>query len=253
MIDTIGVQLYTLREESAKDFGKTLEDVAKAGYDAVEFAGYYGFSALDLRKKLDSLELKSIATHTSFDEITQKTAEVIEINKTLGNKYVVCPWADMKSMENVEEIAGKLLEVQGEFEKNGLTLCYHNHDFEFKKIDGIVPMDEFIKLTKGKIRLEVDTFWVEYAGLSAAEFLREHRDIISLVHLKDGIKGNGEAKLSAIGEGELNIGEILDAVNEIGITSVIVENDNPTPNGTENIKISIANLHNKYNIRSHKV
>jgi sugar phosphate isomerase/epimerase len=83
---------------------------------------------------------------------------------------------------------------------------------------------------------------VENAGLNAAEFLKKNRDIISLIHLKDGKKGQGEAVLTAIGEGEINIGEVIKAAEEIGLTSVIIENDNPKPNGIENMKITMKNL-----------
>lgn len=248
MIETIGIQLYTLREEAEKDFFKTLEDVAALGFQGVEFAGYYGFSAEEIRKKLDSLKLTVIACHTSYEEITANTAEVIQFNLTLGNKFVVCPYSVMRNASEAKSVAEGLLKVADEYEKAGLTLCYHNHDFEFKTVDGIIPMNEFIKETAGKIQLEVDTFWVENAGLKAADFLRKHRDIISLIHLKDGIKGHGEAELTAIGHGEIEIGSVLNAAEEIGLTSVIVENDNPKPNGIENMKISMENLKIKYSM-----
>jgi len=98
----VGLQLYSVRADCGRDLPGTLEAVAKMGYEGVEFAGYYGRSAKDLRKLLDDNGLKCCGTHTQLDTLLgDNLAPTIEFNKTLGNKYLIAPGLPGKYRESL--------------------------------------------------------------------------------------------------------------------------------------------------------
>ena len=238
----LSIQLYSLRTESEKDFVGVLEYVAKLGFQGVEFAGYYGLSAEEIRAHLDRLGLVCSSTHTSAQDIFEKTEETIALHKVLGCKYVIVPWYEMPDAATAARLAEKFLAVKDKFAENGLILGYHNHHFEFQEENGVYLLDTLLEQTNGDLMLELDTYWSAYAGVDTPQYMLKHRDILPLIHLKDG---DGE-NLTAIGDGKIDIQKVLDAAKTAGTEWIVVENDNPKPNGFEDAKRSMENLKSKY-------
>ncbi|MEG2004017.1 MAG: hypothetical protein RR057_05405 [Clostridia bacterium] len=134
----IALQLYSVRDFSEKDFFATLEKVKKMGYDGVEFAGYYDKSPEEIRDFCKKISLIPISAHVSIDEMSQDPEKTFSNYSTIGCKYIAVPYLcetdrpggekfaeTVKSIENLSKIA----------KKYGLTMLYHNHDFEFKKYE----------------------------------------------------------------------------------------------------------------------
>lgn len=238
----LSIQLYSLREESAKDFVGVLEYVAQLGLQGVEFAGYYGLRAEELRSHLDRLGLVCSSTHTSAQDIFEKTEETIALHKTLGCKYVIVPGYPMPDAAAAADLAKEFLKVKEQFAENGLTLGYHNHGAEFKKENGVYLMDTLMTEADRQIVMELDTYWSTQAGVDTPQYMFDHRDILPLIHLKDG---DGE-NLASIGEGTVDIQRILDTAVATDVEWVVLENDDPKPNGFEDAKRSMENLKNKY-------
>lgn len=238
----LSIQLYSLRAESEKDFVGVLEYVAKLGFQGVEFAGYYGLSAKEIRAHLDRLGLVCSSTHTPAQDVFEKTEETIAINQTLGCKYVIVPWYEMPDAASAANLAEQFLAVKEQFAANGLVLGYHNHSAEFQKENGIYLLDTLMAKANSEIVMELDTYWSAHAGVNTPQYMLDHRDALPLIHLKDG---DGE-NLTAIGEGKIDIQKVLDAAKEIGVDWVVVENDDPKPNGFEDAKRSMENLKSKY-------
>ena len=133
-VDRIGLQLYTLRKEMTNDFEGTLERVAELGYKEMEFAGYYGRSAGEVRDLLDRLGLSSPASHISLDLIRNDLNKQIDIAAEIGQSYIVIPSvpAAERTLSDFEKHAETLNEVGQKCKEAGLTIVYHNHSFEFE-------------------------------------------------------------------------------------------------------------------------
>lgn len=237
----LAVQLYTVREEASKDFVGTLEKVAALGYEGVEFAGFFDMPPQVLKEHLERLSLSAVGSHTSIEDLTDRLEEIIAYNKTIGNTHIVCPWSEVKDTASLEVVASQLQKVADRLKEEGMMLLYHNHDHEFKQIEDSYLLDQLFERCKD-LQAEIDTFWVYRAGVDVKEYLTKHKDKVKLIHLKDGTA----EKLAAIGEGEAPIKTVIETAKSLGLEWVIVENDEPSPNGLEDIERSITYIKNKF-------
>ncbi len=228
------VQLYSVRDhiESGEDMLKILEEVKKIGFSGVEFAGYFGLSAEVLKRKCDELGLTIVGTHLGLDDFKEdKLNETMEFHKTLGLKYLGVGGAPHSTIEEAENTASVLGNANIEAEKYGMNTYYHNHTEEFTDLgDGRTAMD----IIGEKCLLELDTYWSFCAGINNTEYLKNHKDKIALIHIKDGV----EEKPKALGEGDNDLQKVIDGVNAVDLSWVILENDEPVPTGLEDIKRS---------------
>lgn len=238
----IGVQMYTLREETSKDFIGTLEKVAEIGYKGVEFAGYGGLSAAELKANLDRLGLTAISSHVSKDRLQNNLEEEIEFNLAIGSKYIVFPYIKYKDKEDYLEAAKFYNEVGQKCKEKGLEFLYHNHDFEFDLFDGEHALDILFNETdKEFMKAELDTYWVKYAGVDPIEYMGKYSGRCPLVHIKD-MAGDESRAFTEIGNGIIDIKAIVEAAKEGGATWAIVEQDVCQRPPLQSIKISFENL-----------
>lgn len=231
--DQIGVQLYTLREMAAKDFRATLREVATMGYAGVEFAGFHGHSAEDVRAMLDEFGLKAFSAHISIGEFDGDIEKVVSDLQTVGAPWGVVPFVspDDRSPEFFASLGDKMNSYGSRFVEAGLKLGYHNHDFEFTMTaeDGRTIFDTLVSITDpALVSFELDLFWAAVGGYEPDGVMRQHPDRIKLVHLKDG-KELARGKDLPFGEGALDWGAILSSAREIGVEYYITEQDNPNP------------------------
>ncbi len=223
----IGLQLYSVRDDCAKDLPVALAAIAKMGYDGVEFAGYHNRTAGELRKMLDDNGLKACGTHTGIDTLLgdelEKTAE---FNKTLGNKFLICPGlpaeytatrdAWLKTAEMFNQIAGRL-------KPYGLRTGYHNHSVEFSPLEGEMPWDTFFGNTSQDVIMQLDTGNAIHGGADPVPFLKRYPGRAITVHLKEYAAGNDKA---LIGEGGVNWGDVFNLCENFGNTEwYIVEQE----------------------------
>ena len=231
----IALQLYSVRENCAHDLKGTLEAVAKMGYDGVEFAGYYGRTAEELRKMLDDLGLQVAGTHIHIDTLMgEKLKETIEFNRILGNKYLIVPslpekmrktkadW--LKAAEIMNEIADKLKPEE-------MRVGYHNHAIEFKPINGEIPWYIFFDAAKPEVIMQLDTGNAMMGGISADEVLniiKRYPKRATTVHLKEYSSKNEKAIL---GEGEMKWKEFINLCETVGGTEwyIIEQESYPYP------------------------
>jgi sugar phosphate isomerase/epimerase len=238
----VALQLYTLREEMAKDFTGILRKVAKIGYKGVEFAGYGDLSAEELKDLLDELGLKSAGSHVGPELLKNDIDEVIEFNKVIGTSYIVFPHATYESKEDYVEMAKFLNEVGKKVRENGMEFCYHNHAFEFTKYDGEYALDMLYRLTESEnLQVELDTYWATYAGISPVEYIKKYSGRIPLIHLKD-MEDSESRAFAEIGEGTIDIKAITAAGAAAGSKWFIVEQDKCKRPALESVKISLDNL-----------
>lgn len=179
------IQLYSLREAAEKDFVGMLERVAKIGYAGVEFAGYGGLSGSDMAAKLKELGLTAPSSHISSLRFAEHFDEEMAFLKAVGAKYAVLPYYEMKTKQQALEAAALFQKYALRCKEHGIVFAYHNHGFEFDRTqDGSYLMDVILE-NAPDVMLELDLYWVQYAGVDPAEYIRKWKDRIVMLHIKD--------------------------------------------------------------------
>ena len=206
----IGVQLYSVRDDCKRDLLGTLKAVAKMGYEGVEFAGYHGFSAPDLRKALDDLGLKCCGTHTGIDTVSkEQLAKTIEFNKTIGNKYLIVPWIpDEKRNTKAAclETAKMFTALAGQVKPQGMKLGFHTHDCDCKPLEGSTAWEIVADNTPKDFVLQLDTANAMHGGADPVRLLKKYPGRAGTVHMKEFSKKDDKALL---GDGEVKWKEVF--------------------------------------------
>ena len=227
-----GLQLFSVRDITEKDMEGALKAVAEMGYASVEFAGFFDHPAGEIKGWLDQYGLTASGTHTGLWGLTDEVLEdVIVYHKAIGCKDIIIPFEPLKTKEDVDRVVDRINTLLPRLEKEGIRLHYHNHAHEFQpNEDGIIPEEELIARTK--VLLEVDTYWVYAAEKDPVAFLREHKDRIQVIHLKDGKGGDSCASL---GQGIAPVADVRKAAIELGF-DMVVESEGLDPTGLEEVQ-----------------
>ena len=226
------VQLYSVRDHinDGNDMLEVLGKVKEIGFDGVEFAGYFGLEADVLRKRCDELGLEVVGSHLGLDDFRpEKLDSTLAYGKTLGAKYLGVGGAPHDTYEEAFETGSVLSAAGVKAREMGMDTYYHNHTEEFSDIkDGKNAMDI---ISEDGCKLEVDTYWSFCAGIDNVEYLKENKEKIVLIHIKDGV----DRKPTALGEGENDLAKVEEGVKAIGLDWVVLENDDPVPTGLDDI------------------
>ncbi len=241
----IALQLYTVREDSARDFAGTLRKVAGVGYKAVELAGMHKLSAAELKKILDDLGLKVVSSHIPLTDLEQNLSRVFDENHALDNRFFVVPSLPedrRKTAQDWIKIAQTLNEIGTKCQAAGFQLCYHNHSFEFQTIDGLPAFDLLYSLTDPKLlQAEIDIYWVRFAGSDPAALIRRYAGRVPLLHIKDMTRTT-PPNYAEIGEGLIDFKPIFEAGQAVGTQWYVVEQDKCERPPLESIQISWRHL-----------
>ena len=238
----IGLQLFTVRDLLQEDFVGTLEKVAELGYDGVEFAGYGDLTPTELKKVLDDLGLKAAGAHVPLEMLESDLDRVIEYHQTLESKFVSCPYVVEERRNDWPAIAQSLAKIAPRLKENGIQLLYHNHDFEFEKIDGQYVLDYlFSTLGSDLMQAELDIYWVTRAGEDPAAYIEKYSGRVPIVHLKD-MADDENRSFAEVGEGIIDLEPIFAAAEANGVEWYIVEQDICQRPPLESAKLSLENL-----------
>ena len=241
------LQLYTVRNLTAKDFAGTVRKVADIGYKFVELAGYGNLgNAKAARKALDDAGLKACSAHYAIELLERNIEQVVEDAQTLGIDTVVCPFLlenRRKDAKGYEATAKVLESAGGLLHGHGLILCYHNHAFEFQKFGDKSGLDIIFENTAPHlVAAEIDVYWVQYGGADPVALIEKYDQRVRLLHLKDMAPGS-DKRFAPVGTGIMKFDAILAAAKKHGVRWGIVEQDQTygTP-PLEAIKTSLENL-----------
>jgi sugar phosphate isomerase/epimerase len=242
--DQISLQLYTVREQTSSDMAGTLRRISEIGYPAVEFAGYGDLSPEDLRTVLDDLGLRASGAHVPFDSWETDPDAVIAGMHTLACAHAILPIAppEYRRDEVVVTNLAASLNRWGELcHQAGVTLSYHNHDFEFAPLGPTTMWDILVRETDpGLVHFELDLYWVRYGGVDPEPLLQNLGDRIPLVHLKD-MASNDQRSDLPVGEGTMPWRGLLRAADAAGVQWYVAEQDNPR-DALEDVKTSLQNM-----------
>ncbi len=231
--DQIALQLYTVRDRTATDFLGTLRALAATGYTAVEFAGYGDVPVAEMRSTLDELGMRAISAHVPYDRFDSEIDAVIEELQTLGCSYAIVPYIgdEMRGDAAIVRRMAENFNAWGErCRAAGLTFGYHNHDFEFRPIEGepagTTMYDILLAETDpASVTMELDIYWVLRGGHDALALLRREVNRIPIIHMKDLGPAPDHADLP-VGAGTIDWPAIF-AAGEGKVEWFIVEQDHP--------------------------
>lgn len=239
----IGLQLYTVRDEMEKDFVGTLEKVAAMGYEGVEFAGYGGLTPEELSATLSRLNLKAVGSHIGLDQLTNHLDEQIEMNKAIGNKYLVCPWIakeQYETMEALKKTVSSLTEAAERVQPHGMKIGYHNHAFELEhEVDGKTVLEQIFELAPNVVT-ELDVCWVQYSGHDPLAWIDRYQGRLPFVHFKDlAIAEDGSPITVELGKGTLDLASVVKKAQAAGAEWLIVEQDVTQRGSLESVEASL--------------
>ena len=245
----VALQLYSIRDALNEDFAKTLHLVKRMGYDWVELSGLEGRDPCKVKKMLEDAGLSTMSSHVPFQELFTDMPAAIQRYKDVGCLYIVLPSLPVGRRPGDEEYSGVFEELKRAgkiIADSGMVFLYHNHDFEFIRIDGEYLLDRIYRfIPPSLIQAQIDTCWVNVAGENPVEYLRKYAGRVPLVHLKDfymeghlksapyelidnqsvQVEKPQNFEFRPIGYGKQDIPAILKASEDIGARWVIVEQD----------------------------
>ncbi len=241
----VALQLYTVRDETARDYAGTLRRVAALGYAAVEFAGYGGLASDAMTALLAETGLRAASTHVGLQALESDLAGAIDYCRAIGCSYLTLPGLpdDRRDAAALRALAPFLDECGRRCREHGITFGYHNHDWEFAReggADGSFLLDVLLDATEpAEVALELDVYWAAYAGVDPVAYLRGRSGRVPLVHLKDMAPDRG---FTEVGDGSLGLRGVIEAAREAGARWYIVENDAPRLPSLESARRSLENL-----------
>ena len=245
----IALQLYSVRDFMERDFAGTIEKVAKMGYDGVEFAGLFGKTPDEVKAICEKAGITPLSAHVPFDEMKKDPAGTAAAYAKIGVKCVVVPWLGAEyqpGSEGYKTFCDTVKTMAAALAPYGITLCYHNHDFEFEKVDGKYKLDHIYDDNDASIlKVQLDTCWAEVGMGDPAAYLAKFAGRAPTVHLKDHAGEKSEHmyaligkdddtdasdkheafELRPVGYGKLDFPAILKVAEQIGAEWLIVEQD----------------------------
>ena len=234
----VALELYTVRDEIRRDFTGTLQRVAHIGYAGVEFAGYGNLTSIEMSALLAETRLKAVSSHLGLDVLeSPQLSTSIRYCKDIGCSFIVLPSLpkEWRTQEGIRVLAPRLDAIGRQCQEHGITFAYHNHDFEFTRVDGVYLLDYLLQATDPSlVKIELDVYWVAYAGVDPVSYLQVLADRVVLVHLKDMA---ADRSMTEVGKGILNMQQICAFAQDHGLWG-IVEHDNPQIPSLESARIS---------------
>jgi len=225
-----GLQLYSVRDITGADLEGALKKVAELGYKNMEFAGFFGNSAEDVKSWLDKYGLTVTGTHTGLAALDNDFEGTVKYHKAIGCYDLIVPAAPIDTKEQVDELVEKMNKYSELLAKEGIRLHYHNHHREFlPNKDGVIANEELLKRTN--ILFEIDTYWAYVAKRNPIEVLDTYGKRVKFIHLKDG---NAEGEGASLGQGSAPVKAVLKKALIEGY-GIVVESEGLQPTGLEEV------------------
>lgn len=247
-----GIQLWTVKEDAARDFGGTLKALGQMGYKRVEGAGWHGQTPAQIRAALSAAGLEMPAAHYGLRDLIDKTDASLAFARDVGVRYVVAsspaprrtldpkkPWsegvAEAMSLADWRWNAEEMERIGERARGMGMRFAYHNHSAELIPYEGVIPLDEIVRLTNPRnVALELDIGWVAGAGHDPVPVIKQHQRRIELLHIKDLVTTERvpgrmvkDERTAVIGQGTLDWPAIFTALRQSPVHSYFVEQEEP--------------------------
>lgn len=240
-LDKIGIELYTVRKQMQQSVPKTLQTIAEIGYDEVEFAGYFDQKPGDIKRYLAETGLQSYSAHVFLEDLRDKLPQTLDDVAEAGHQYVVLGYGvdDLQTQDECRKHVEWLRMVGTQAKQRGLQFGYHNHDFEFKTVDGLVPYDLLLSdVDADLMKMTMDFFWIHYAGADPYDYFDKHPGRFKQCHVKDM---TAERKMADAGAGTIDFAKLFAQRDKAGFEHFYVERDD-APDPYETARNSLVYL-----------
>ncbi|HEY4105440.1 MAG TPA: sugar phosphate isomerase/epimerase [Polyangiaceae bacterium] len=248
----IAVQCYTLREhlKTAREFAESMRKVRAIGYEAVQISGVGPIPPAEIRQITDGEGLKICATHEPSQTILEQPDAVVEVLGTLGCTLTAYPFPHvaLTNIADLQKLADGLNHAGSVLKAAGMTLTYHNHELEFRKLERRTMLEILYERTEPSlVQAELDTYWVQAGGADVVRWCERMTSRLPMIHLKDyGVHPVDRAPvMAAIGEGNLDFPRIVAAAEQSGCRWFIVEQDRDFDDAFAAIETSFKYLSQK--------
>lgn len=229
--NSFGIQLWSVKEALAKDTLGVLKHLSKSGFKKIEsFEGekgiFWGMKNTEFKKVMDDLGMQLVSSHCdNTNDFERKAAQAGEI----GMKYLICPYKGAQpTIDHYKKFADEFNACGEIAKKHGIRFAYHNHDYSFAPMNGILPQDVMMNNTnKDTVDFEMDIYWTVAAGVDPLAYMDKHPGRFKLVHVKDLIKTNTPEghESCVIGKGTIDYKSMLPKVAQNGVAHMIVEQE----------------------------
>lgn len=240
----VGIQLYSVRDLCAQDYLGTIRQIAEIGYRNVELAGYYGVSARDLKAALADSGLNAPSAHIPLNNdepVAEQVKRQLEYAQELELKRYIVPYyplGDNPTEDGVARMAERLEEAARIVTEGGLTFGYHNHAFEFQKVNGTPAIDLLLaRISPELMFMEFDLGWVKVGGEDPAAYVKKYAGRVPVVHAKDFKEDGNDTE---IGRGSVDWDSALAACEASGTEYVIIEQEHYDIGSLESAKLNYA-------------
>ena len=246
----VAIQVYSVREDAKKNLYATLKKIKELGYDGVEFAGLYNHTPEEVRDMCADIGLVPISAHVPYVDMVADPEGVLSQYAVIGCKYVAVPYLNPEHRPDSDQfptVIENIKKIGAVAKQLGIQLLYHNHDFEFMKLNGKYALDVlYEEVPADLLQTELDMCWVNVGGEVPHEYLLKYSGRAPVVHLKDfwgeksedmyeliGIEKKAPARpanfeFRPVGSGKQDFPTILKAAEQAGASWVVVEQDNPS-------------------------
>jgi sugar phosphate isomerase/epimerase len=237
----VALQVYTVRELLKNDYVGTLKKVRDIGYEVVELAGSGPFDAPGMRKALDDVGLSATGIHVALEQLETNLLHWLEFCRVVGIPNLVCPWLPQARRQTKEDwlgVAASLEKLGARCKEEGLRLLYHNHNFEFVRVDGSYALDLiYAKTAADHVYAEIDTYWVQHGGADPVAYVRKYARRLPILHVKD-MAADEKRSFAEVGRGILDWPAIHKASLKAGVEVYCVEQDICPGDPLESARIS---------------
>ena len=236
----LGLQAYTFRGSWPNGIEATLDTIQSLGIKEMEGGPIKGMTTEELRKQLDKRGISMPSIGAGYEALLANPEETIKNAKILGAKYVMVAWIPHKgafTLETAKQAAADFNKAGKILHENGITLCYHNHGYEFEPYEDGTLFDYLAKNTDPKyVSFEMDMLWTFFPGQDPVKLLNKYGSRWKLMHLKDlkkGVTGNlsgGTPTTNdvALGTGQIDIAAVLKAAKKAGVKHYFIEDESPS-------------------------
>jgi sugar phosphate isomerase/epimerase len=236
----VGLQLYSLRDQFAKDVPGTFKLVQQLGFKEVELAGTYNLSPEKFREELTAHGLQPIAAHFPYERFRDDADGVAKEARALGLKYAGIAWIPHDGAfdeKTCREAIGVFNHAGEALARQGLKFFYHQHGYEFQPFGQGTLFDLLMTETTPKlVSFEMDLLWVVHPGQDPVKLLKKYGPRWELMHLKDlkqGVKGDltGHTDVAndvALGTGQMDFPAVLKAAKDVGVKHYFIEDESPS-------------------------
>lgn len=234
----IGLQLYSLRNQFAKDVPGTMAKIKSFGIKEIEIGDTYGLSFSEFIKLIAQNQLQVVSYGTDFERLMNFPQSVADDARAYGAKFVVCYWiphkGDTLTLEDINKAAAVFNKAGKVLAQNGLLLCYHPHGYEFQPHEKGTLFDYMVDTFDARyVYLQMDVFWIKQAGQDPVALLKRYANRWIMLHLKDRKPGTPDSKNGrvdvetnvALGKGDVGIDAIMKTARAIGIKHYFIEDE----------------------------